>query len=426
MAVAFSAAVHGLVVAAGVGLLSLGWWGLERDPRSRLTPTVPPPRTIDIELPLFYGESDQPGRAPSPPTALLSTLPAGAVVPRPDTGRPGQGGSDRAPEAAVNLADHDHGIRLARNLVSHIDRDQIPRILSSARRESLENQRLTSRPMELTFLASGSGTRQERRPPADRPPSAGTRASVSPSEEGADRLGRAPQPSGSDTSAIPAGGSSLGRDRSSPGVGVPDGSPGSDHRTSADVAFARPDVQIGVPSIPAPLSGSAKDNVDAAQQVAAVRQSLMDASTAGGRLGTGEGGQDGPGRPAFGGVDGPGSRSSPLGYGPGSNGWNGTDPMLSLYRRSVVAKIWPYWGDAFPRWARAEMRQGRVIIAVTILPDGSLRTAQVVRPSGIDEFDENCLRAVRKAAPFEPFPKKFPSSTLRWELSFDASNPVVR
>lgn len=153
----------------------------------------------------------------------------------------------------------------------------------------------------------------------------------------------------------------------------------------------------------------------------------MDASTAGGRSGTtGEGGQDGPGRPGFGGVDGPGSRSSALGYGPGSNGWNGADPMLSLYRRRVVAKIWPYWGDAFPRWARAEMRQGRVIIAVTILPDGSLRTAQVVRPSGIDEFDENCLRAIRKAAPFEPFPKKFASSTLRWELSFDASNPVVR
>jgi TonB family protein len=426
MAVAFSVALHGLVVAAGVGLLSLGWWSLDSAPRSPLTPPAPSSRIIDIELPLFHGDSEQDGRTDSPPHAPLSALPAGALVPRPDTGRDGRGGSDRTPDRAVNLADHDHGIRLARNLASHLDRDQIPRILSSALRESFENQRLTPRPMELTFLASGSGTRQERRPPADRDPSAGARAPVPADEKGADTLGRAPQPAGFDTPAMPAGGSSLGRDRSSPGGGVPDGSPGSDHRPSADVAFARPAVQVGAPSIPAPLSGSAKDNVDAAQQVAAVQQSLMDASTAGGRPGTGQGGQDGPGMPGFGGVDGSGSRSSPLGYGPGNGGWNGTDPMLSLYRRRIVAKIWPYWGEAFPRWARAEMRQGRVIIAVTILPDGSLRTAQIVRPSGIDEFDENCLRAVRRAAPFEPFPKKFPSSTLRWELSFDASNPVVR
>jgi TonB family protein len=91
-----------------------------------------------------------------------------------------------------------------------------------------------------------------------------------------------------------------------------------------------------------------------------------------------------------------------------------------------MAKIWPYWGDAFPRWAKAEMRQGRVIIAVTILPDGSLRTAQVLRPSGIDEFDANCMKAVQQAAPFDPFPKNFPLAVLHWELSFDASNPLVR
>ena len=192
------------------------------------------------------------------------------------------------------------------------------------------------------------------------------------------------------------------------------------------MAYARPMVEKGPPSVESPRSGSPKDNVDAAQLVALGRQSSLNASTAGGRAGEGPGGDDAPGVTGHGGIDGRGSRSRPLGYGPGAYGWHGKDPRLSLYLRHLRAKIWPYWENAFPRWAAAEMRQGRVIISLTILPDGSLRTAQVTRPSGIDEFDDNCLRAVHLAAPFSPFPRNFPLSVLRWELSFDASNPVVR
>lgn len=222
-----------------------------------------------------------------------------------------------------------------------------------------------------------------------------------------------------------SGGRDVGGAHDALGVGVEGRAPGLDHRSAADVAYARPKVDRGKPSVPAPRSGSPRDNVDAAQRVALVTQSLMDASTAGGRAGVGPGGQDGPGPTGYGGLRGSGSRSHPLGYGPGPAGWNGKDPGLSLYRRRILAKIWPLWEHAFPKWAAAEMRQGRVIISVTILPDGSLHAAQVSRPSGIDEFDANCLRAVKKAAPFDPFPRNFPLAVLRWELSFDASNPMV-
>lgn len=97
-----------------------------------------------------------------------------------------------------------------------------------------------------------------------------------------------------------------------------------------------------------------------------------------------------------------------------------------MYWRHVQAKIFPLWEHAFPKWAALEMLQGRVIIEVTILPDGSLSSAQIKRPSGIAEFDQNCLKAVQRAAPFDPFPRNFPLTMLRRELSFDSPNPVVR
>ena len=50
----------------------------------------------------------------------------------------------------------------------------------------------------------------------------------------------------------------------------------------------------------------------------------------------------------------------------------------------------------------------------------------VTRPSGIEEFDRNCLAAVRKAAPFEPLPRELGLQAMRWEISFDAANPAVR
>jgi len=431
-AVVFSAALHGVVVLVGASLLSAGWFSRNNPtPPAPSTAAAPQPsvRTIDIELPSFRGET-LPNPAASAVAAAtpdeVSSLPSGTDTPRPDTGHRGRGGTNRSTQPGVNLADHDHGIRLVRSVASHIDRDQLSRILSSSVRQSWENQRLTTHPMELTFLASGKGERHERREPANHDPSSGQSRARPASTLGAERLGLPPAPAGVGYAVAEVGGDTPGSDYESLGVGVAGTAPGNDHRASADVAYARPMVDKGKPSIPSPKSGSPKDNVDAAQQVALARQSLMNASTAGGREGQGPGGQDGSGPTGFGGLKGPGSRSQPLGYGPGGNGWNGKDPRLSMYRRRLLAKLYPYWEDAFPKWAAAEMRQGRVIISVTILPDGTVRTAQVSRPSGIDEFDRNCLRAIHEAAPFEPFPRNFPLAVLRWELSFDASNPLVR
>jgi TonB family protein len=181
-----------------------------------------------------------------------------------------------------------------------------------------------------------------------------------------------------------------------------------------------------LPSVPAAESGPPADTVDSSQLVASWRQSLADASTAGGKLGKGRGGARGPGATGGGGVSGPGFQSSPLGYGPGGSGRSDNDPRINVYSQRLKAKLHPYWADAFPRWAIADMRQGRVIITIEIQGDGSVRHAYVTRASGINEFDRNCLRAVHAASPFEPIPKALGLARMRLEIGFDATNPLVR
>ena len=105
---------------------------------------------------------------------------------------------------------------------------------------------------------------------------------------------------------------------------------------------------------------------------------------------------------------------------------DGNDPRLSDYRRRVMSKIHPLWANAFPQSAALEGRQGRVIVALTIGKDGNVSGVSIARTSGVPEFDENVRKAVLKAAPFPPLPPELSARSMRWAISFDARNPVVR
>ncbi|HEU4537965.1 MAG TPA: energy transducer TonB, partial [Polyangiaceae bacterium] len=152
------------------------------------------------------------------------------------------------------------------------------------------------------------------------------------------------------------------------------------------------------------------------------------ASTAGGRLApAGRGGERGGEATGAGGPEGPGSRATPLGQGQGPLvDLDGSDPRLSDYHRRLLAKIHPLWADAFPRWAALEGLQGLAIVQFTVLADGSIAGARVLRPSGVAEFDENVRRAVLRAAPFPPLPANLRARSVNFKLTFDASNPAVR
>ena len=61
----------------------------------------------------------------------------------------------------------------------------------------------------------------------------------------------------------------------------------------------------------------------------------------------------------------------------------------------------------------------------TIRKDGSVKHLRVIKHSGFPLFDEVVLKAITRAAPFEPLPVEF-GSELRVTAPFEGANPVLR
>ena len=414
-----SLALHGALL-GGVGWLAFR--SLEARPVPQ-GPVAPPPaeRTIPVELPSFAEGTLLEERIPEP-VGDAPRHAGGTTVPRVDTGKPGRGGEATVDNPAVHLSDVDERMRLSADLMSRLDRDQVQRLRTGAERASREDRRSTTNPTELIFLATGPGVRAERRAPGARDPSRGA-LQASPAAVLGGRPGAGELPS--DEGLVR--GSRSGTVRASPGVGVHDGEPGPDHRASAAVTTARPDVTQASVSVEALKRNRPADDVDSEQEVATTVRSLVHASTAGGvPSGGGVGGSAGGGEPGAGGARGVGSHPQPLGLGEGD--WldlDTNDPRLLPYFRQVHAKVDPLWANAFPHSAMVQLKQGTVILEFTIAQDGTVKVSwPPARPSGIDEFDRNCADALRRAGPFGPIPKELGVTSLHVRAPFVASNPI--
>lgn len=419
-----------LTVAGGAAILVARMAGSPGTPSSRAAETqrTTADATMEIELPtLVAGAPVREARAPKPAESSSVPHASGAQPsPRPDTADPGKGGTREASNQAVNLAARADSLVIDKDPQSRLDRSQVQRIKSAEDRASLDDRRATLQPMEVTFLASGDGREQSRRPLAEADPSRGALRAAPAAVLGASP-GATPLPDGEREHRRDPGSSVAGLDRSSPGLGLLGGREGTVHRTAADAAFARPWITEGRPAVPADVKDRTRDTVDSTQEVATVDQALLLASTPGGAQGKGIGGDEGVGKPAAGGEVGVGTKTLVLGQGTGPLvDLDGNDPRLSDYRRRVMSKVHPLWANAFPQWAALEGRQGRAIIALTIGKDGSVSGVTVTRTSGVPEFDENVRQAVLKAAPFPPLPPELSARSMRWAISFDARNPVVR
>jgi TonB family protein len=420
---------HVVLVGAGAYVFSTGFpSGAAKDAAGAPAGTEISVDVVAPPAPSFragpaLGDSSEEAPVPTDPVAPGG----GEPLARPDMDRAGHGGSLHADSRALNLADRDDGLTLSRDVTSRIDRDQVQRIETSKDRATQDDRRSTTNPMQLVFLATGSGRVAERRPSARANPSRGALRAPPASAVGGS-IGSAPmEPGELEPAAAEAGGDRAGVHRASPGVGIERGVPGTDHRISAAVATGRPMVTKASPSVPANQSGRARDTVDSEQEVAATVQSLVHASTAGGLLSTGAGGEDAAGPSGSGGVSGSGSRSAPIGGGDGPfAGLSDADPRISAYHRSVYAKIYPLWEDAFPKTAALEGKQGRAIVSLVIHSDGHVDDVRVSRASGVPQFDENVRLAVLRAAPFGPFPPSISAPSMRWSITFDMNNPAVR
>jgi TonB family protein len=379
--------------------------------------------TVGIELPVVVGEGVQRAVGPVDPMGDPPRIGGGTSVARLDQGTAGTGGDPGVRAPALNLADRDEHMRLSPDLVNRLDRDQLQRLRVARKRQSWEDRRSTTHPTELTLLVTGPGIVLERRADSPTMPSRGVEQSPAPSVRG----GAPGEPGDLGEGAAPRGGA-AGTLASEPGAGLMTARAGLDHRASAPIASARPDVTEGLVSVPSRDAARPRDDVDSEQEVATTVRSLVHASTAGGAAGDGQGGSAGGGEPGAGASEGAGSRGQPLGLGAGDvyEFWT-NDPRLLPYFRLLHARIDPLWRHAFPKAAIMDLRQGTVILMFTVHADGQVSVQwPPVRPSGFEEFDRNCADAIRRAAPLPPIPPQLGVSSLTIRAPFVASNPVVR
>ncbi len=98
------------------------------------------------------------------------------------------------------------------------------------------------------------------------------------------------------------------------------------------------------------------------------------------------------------------------------------DTGLSRYYAKLLAQV--NWQQAFPEWAIARGFGGLAVVGLSLDRNGGVRSLHIVRPSGIAEFDDNLLAAIRRDGPYGPLPAAA-GGQLRVNIAFDATNPAV-
>jgi protein TonB len=96
---------------------------------------------------------------------------------------------------------------------------------------------------------------------------------------------------------------------------------------------------------------------------------------------------------------------------------NTRDPQFITYFGSIKRAIEVVW--QYPEMALRYGLQGKLLMEFSILGNGELARARIVRSSGSNLLDEEALRAVRLAAPFSPIPPWIGKEQLDILASFE-------
>ncbi|HEX2870230.1 MAG TPA: energy transducer TonB [Polyangiaceae bacterium] len=411
--------LHASLLSGGAWLLARSLAGSPPPPVAKLAPTA-----IELEADVALPEVAALGPEASEPTSLpppLEVTTGGRHAPRPDLDSPGRGGERTSAEQATNLTSSIDPIALERDPETERDRSQVSRLRTARFRESREDRRATPTPMELTFLATGAGHVRARRAFSASDPARGILSGTEASTPGTKVGGQGATSIGAEPDAA-VGGPVAGSDAARFGQGARDGRDAQEFHAAARVLFARPLVPAARASVPAEFQGRPNDNLDSNQEVAAKVSSLLHASSAGGQVGPGVGGERGGSTPGALGTKGAGSRSSPSGSAFGKD--FADDPGFSGYSRALRSQLASVLAKAFPDWAIEQGRGGHVIFEMTLSAAGKPTAVRLVRPSGVGEYDDNVLRAVRAVASFGRLPQGF-GAPAQFRVSWDALNPVV-
>ena len=94
-----------------------------------------------------------------------------------------------------------------------------------------------------------------------------------------------------------------------------------------------------------------------------------------------------------------------------------SDPQFVTYFGSIKRAIEVVW--QYPEMALRYGLQGKLLMEFSILGNGELARARIIRSSGSNLLDEEALRAVRTAAPFRPIPPWIAKEQLDILASFE-------
>lgn len=93
------------------------------------------------------------------------------------------------------------------------------------------------------------------------------------------------------------------------------------------------------------------------------------------------------------------------------------DPSYISYFSSIKRAIELIW--EYPRLALNQGIQGKLMVEFTILGNGNIMEARLIRSSGSSVLDEEALRAVQAATPFHPIPQWIKRRPLTIIASFE-------
>jgi protein TonB len=93
------------------------------------------------------------------------------------------------------------------------------------------------------------------------------------------------------------------------------------------------------------------------------------------------------------------------------------DPQFVTYFNSIKRAIEVVW--QYPELALRYGLQGRLLLEFSILGNGDIESAKIVRSSGSNLLDEEALRAVKAAAPFGPIPPWIGKNRIDIVASFE-------
>lgn len=99
--------------------------------------------------------------------------------------------------------------------------------------------------------------------------------------------------------------------------------------------------------------------------------------------------------------------------------------LYASYMSAWIAKVERIGNLNYPEAARREGIEGKLVLSVDILPDGSIDQIRVLRSSGHSVLDEAAIRIVRLASPFAQLPEEITEQvdiltiTRTWQFSSD-------